>query len=150
MDAWIRSLEPHYFWLIAGLLLGAAEIMIPGFFLIWFAGAAIITGLLAFLLPISFTAQIAIFALLSVAAVYAGRQWFRKNPIETTDPALNNRGARLAGQVVTVVDPIQHGTGRVKVGDSVWNARGPDAAAGAAVRITGADGNVLLVETVAS
>jgi inner membrane protein len=146
MEAWLQSLQSHYFWLIAGLLLGAAEALIPGFFLIWFAAAAIVTGILAFLLPIPFTGQIAIFAILSVAAVYAGRHWFKKNPIETTDPALNNRGARLAGQVVTVVEAIQHGSGRVKVGDSVWNARGADAALGSPVRITGADGSVLLVE----
>ena len=148
MQGWIQSLDPHYFWLVAGLLLGAAEVLAPGFFLIWFAGAAIVTGMLSFVLPIPFTGQIAIFAVLSVAAVYAGRQWFKKNPIETTDPALNNRGARLAGQVVTVVEAIEHGNGRVKVGDSVWNARGSDAAVGAPVRITGADGSVLLVESV--
>ena len=46
---------------------------------------------------------------------------------------------------MTVVTAIEHGEGRVKVGDSVWTARGPDAAAGDQVTVTGADGNVLLV-----
>jgi len=36
----------------------------------------------------------------------------------------------------------------VRVGDSEWNARGADAAIGARVRVTGADGAVLLVEGV--
>jgi len=45
-----------------------------------------------------------------------------------------------------VVEPIANGHGRVKVGDSVWNARGMDAAMGANVRVIGADGAVLLVE----
>jgi inner membrane protein len=45
-----------------------------------------------------------------------------------------------------VVEAIADGHGRVKVGDSVWNARGTDASVGARVRVTGADGAVLLVE----
>jgi membrane protein implicated in regulation of membrane protease activity len=36
----------------------------------------------------------------------------------------------------------------VKVGDSVWSCRGPDAAEGARVRIVGADGSCLKVEPV--
>jgi membrane protein implicated in regulation of membrane protease activity len=47
---------------------------------------------------------------------------------------------------VTVVEAITNGHGRVKVGDSVWSARGVDAAIGSRVRVTGADGAVLLVE----
>ncbi|MFN5643675.1 MAG: NfeD family protein, partial [Sphingomonadales bacterium] len=61
-------------------------------------------------------------------------------------PKLNDRGARLAGEIVTVVQAIEHGRGRVRVGDSEWNARGDDAPVGAHVRVTGAEGAVLLVE----
>ena len=118
----------------------------PGFFLIWLGIAALITGLAAWFLPIGVTAQGLLFAALAVASVYAGRRWFVQNPIETDDPKLNDRGARLAGEIVTVVEAIKSGRGRVKVGDSVWNARGPDTASGGQVRVTGADGAVLLVE----
>jgi inner membrane protein len=134
--------------LILAALLGTAEIVVPGVFLIWFAAAAAVTGVIAFLLPIGMTAQAAIFALLAVVAVYAGRNWFRRNPIISDDPLLNDRGARLSGEIVTVVDAISNGRGRVKVGDSVWNARGEDTAVGAQVRVTGADGTVLLIEPV--
>lgn len=146
MIDWINNLEPHWFWLVLGGLLGIAEILIPGFFLIWLAVAAIVTGLVAFLTPISMTLQIAMFAVLAVAAVYAGRRWFAMNPIESSDPNLNDRGARLIGETVTVVEAIADGRGRVKVGDSVWNAKGSDAAAGAKVRVTGSEGATLLVE----
>jgi inner membrane protein len=148
MMDWINGLEPHWFWLILAALLGTAEIIVPGVFLIWFAAAAAVTGVIAFLLPIGMTAQAAIFALLAVVAVYAGRNWFRRNPIISDDPLLNDRGARLSGEIVTVVDAISNGRGRVKVGDSVWNARGEDTAVGAQVRVTGADGTVLLIEPV--
>ena len=148
MMDWLNALEAHWTWLIIGMLLATAEIIVPGFFLIWFAAAAIITGILSFLLPVTGAAQIGLFAVLALAAVYAGRRWFAKNPIVSSDPMLNDRGARLTGEIVTVVEAIDHGTGRVKVGDSVWSARGADAGVGDRVRVTGADGAVLLVEGV--
>ena len=39
------------------------------------------------------------------------------------------------------------GSGRVRIDDTVWQVRGPDAPAGARVKVTGADGPVLKVET---
>ena len=50
--------------------------------------------------------------------------------------------------MVTVVVAIANGEGRVRVGDGVWSARGPDVAAGSRVRIHGADGNYLKVSPV--
>jgi membrane protein implicated in regulation of membrane protease activity len=47
---------------------------------------------------------------------------------------------------VTVVADVDEDSGRVRVGDSEWNARGGPAAAGERVRITGVDGNCLTVE----
>ena len=49
-----------------------------------------------------------------------------------------------------VVDQaIEHGSGRVHIGDSEWIASGPDEAVGERVRIVGSDGATLLVEPVA-
>ena len=90
--------------------------------------------------------QLVLFALAAVASVYAGRRWFRLNPIETQDPKLNDRGARMVGEIVTVVEAIEAGGGRVKVGDSVWSARGPHADVGTKMRISGSEGSILRVE----
>ena len=68
------------------------------------------------------------------------------NPIESADPKLNDRGARMVGEVVTVVETIEAGGGRVKIGDSVWSAKGPDTAVGAKVRISALDGGAVVVE----
>ncbi len=146
MAEWMNGWDPDWFWLIAGVILAIAEILVPGFFLIWLAAAALITGALAMLLPVTMPIQVLLFAALSVVAVYAGRRWFALNPIESTDPKLNDRGARLVGETVTVVDAIVNGRGRVKVGDSVWIAKGADATAGTTVRVTGTDGATLFVE----
>ena len=146
MGDWLSSLEPHWFWLTIGLALGVVEILAPGFFLMWLGLAAIIVGLLAWVAPLSLPLQVALFAVLSVLTVYAGKKFLKDNPIVSEDPDLNDRSARLRGEIVTVVEAISNGRGRVKVGDSEWNARGVDAAMGAQVRVTGADGATLLVE----
>jgi inner membrane protein len=148
MADWLDTISTHWFWLSLGLALGIAEMLAPGFFLIWLGLAALIVGLLDWALPIAVPFQVALFAILSVLTVFAGKKFLKDNPIETDDPKLNDRGARMTGEVVTVVEAIQDGNGRVKVGDGVWSARGADAGVGARVRVIGADGAVLLVEGV--
>jgi membrane protein implicated in regulation of membrane protease activity len=61
---------------------------------------------------------------------------------------LNDRAGRLVGKVVTVVTAVDEHSGRVRVGDSEWSARGGPAAPGERVRITGVEGNCLSVEPV--
>ena len=146
MAEWLDTISTHWFWLSLGLLLGVAEMVAPGFFLMWLGLAALIVGGLDYFLPITVAYQVAMFATLSVLTVFAGKKFLQDNPIETEDAKLNDRGARLTGEIVTVVEAITNGHGRVKVGDSVWSARGVDAAIGSRVRVTGADGAVLLVE----
>ncbi len=148
MADWLDTIATHWFWLSLGLVLGVAEMVAPGFFLMWLGLAAIIVGLLDYAFPISIPMQVALFAVLSIITVYAGKKILKDNPIETDDPKLNDRGARLTGEIVLVVEAIADGHGRVKVGDSVWTARGADAGVGARVRVIGADGAVLLVEGV--
>lgn len=144
------KLADHWWWLLAAAILGILEIFIPGIFLVWMAAAAGITGILAALIPIAFPYQLGIFALLAFAAVYSGRSYYEKNPVSSDDPKLNERTARLIGQIVVVETAIRNGEGRVKVGDSVWKARGPDAPAGSQVVVTAADGSCLSVEAVAA
>lgn len=140
------SLEAHWIWMILAAILGTAEIIMPGFFLIWIGLAALVTGIITLLTGISEPAQFAVFATLAIAAVYAGRRWFALNPIESSDPLLNDRAARLVGETVTVVEAIDGGTGRVRVGDGVWPAKGADAAVGTRLRVSGMDNGVLRVD----
>jgi membrane protein implicated in regulation of membrane protease activity len=146
MPDWISNMEPHWAWLSIGVLLAAAEIVAPGFFLVWLGAAAIVTGIVAWIVPIGVPIQLAIFAVLAIVALYGGRKWLRDNPITTTDPLLNQRGGRLVGEVLTVTKAIEDGRGRAKVGDGEWPVRGPDTAEGSKVRVVSADGSVLVVE----
>ena len=85
-------------------------------------------------------------ALYSLIAVMVGRRFYASPAVDSSDPFLNDRSARMVGKVVTVVEPVDPHGGRVRVGDSEWSARGGPAAAGEKVRITGVEGNCLTVE----
>ncbi|MCW5647692.1 MAG: NfeD family protein [Sphingopyxis sp.] len=148
MPDWLTNMEPHWAWLSLGVLLAAAEIVMPGFFLIWIGAAAVATGVIAWIVPLSIPFQLGIFAVLSFVALYGGRRWLKANPITTADPNLNQRGHRLVGEVLTVTKAIEDGRGRARVGDGEWPVRGPDVAEGARVRVVSADGGVLVVEAV--
>ena len=145
MSGWFDNLGG--WWLIAAMLLGGAELLVPGVFLVFLAFAAAVTGVFLLLFPdLPVAAQLLSFAAWSAVAVWIGRRWYSENPIDSSDPLLNHRVARLLGETVTVVQAIDGGSGRVKVGDSEWIARGPDTPAGTRVRVTGADGTVLKIE----
>jgi membrane protein implicated in regulation of membrane protease activity len=138
--------DPQWAWLSLAALLAIAELIVPGVFLIWFAIAAAATGVVTLVTGVALPFQIALFALFSIASLYGGRRAYASAPVPTSDPLLNDRAARLKGRTVTVVGAIEHGEGRVRVGDSVWNARGPNCQAGARVRVTGIEGTCLIVE----
>ena len=61
------AMEPHWGWLTAAAILAIAEMIVPGVFLIWIGFAALVTGVLALLLPIGVAAQWLIFAVATVA-----------------------------------------------------------------------------------
>lgn len=142
----LETLDPHWSWLALGLLLAIGEMVIPGVFLIWLAVAAILTGLLAWTVPIGVPVQIVIFAVLAIVLVFTGKRYLNRNPITPVDPAMNDRGARLQGEVVTITHAIDGGSGRARHGDTEWLVKGPDAEPGTRMRVAGHDGAVLLVE----
>jgi membrane protein implicated in regulation of membrane protease activity len=124
-------------WLIAALVLGIAELAAPGIFFVFLAIAAAVTGIALLALPeLPIAVQLASFAVWSTVTVLIGRRWYRDYPVAGADPMLNDRSARMVGQIVIVETAIVDGRGRVLVGDGSWPARGDDAAAGTRVRIT--------------
>lgn len=145
----------HYFtefggwsWLILGAFLLILEVLIPGIFMLWVGFAAIITGLIALMFPISMQMQLIIFAAAAIACVLLGRSLFKSDSDPSDQPLLNKRGEQLVGQSFSVVEPIVNGRGRIRVGDSRWSVKGPDAKEGALVRVTAVDGNMLIIEPI--
>lgn len=133
-------------WWVLGLVLLAAETLLPGFFFMWFGIAAILIGISALLIDWPWQMQVVGFVVLSGITALLGRRFFAVGQdVETADPHLNLRASRLEGQTFVLSEPIVEGRGRLKIDDSIWQVRGPDAPAGARVVVTGSDGAVLHV-----
>jgi membrane protein implicated in regulation of membrane protease activity len=140
-------IDPEWLWLIGGVVLLIAELIAPGFFLVFIGGAAIATGFVSLLVPLSVPLQLVLFAILAFLAVrIGGRRAYSMRYDYSADPLLNDRAKRLLGTVVVATQPINSNGGRVRVGDSEWSARGGPAAPGERVRIVDVEGNCLKVE----
>lgn len=83
---------------------------------------------------------------LLIADILIDFVWAHPSVLKSDQPDLNRRGAQFVGLTVCVEEAIEHGRGKVRVGDTLWTAEGPDAPAGAEVRITAAQGTLLQVE----
>ena len=139
------GLDDGWLWAIGGLLLLIAEVIAPGFFLMFVGAAAIATGLFTILFDLSLGPQLMLFVLYSALAVMIGKRYYAEPDTPEQQLGLNEPAKRLVGRSATAVDPIDEHGGRVRLGDSEWSARGGPAAAGDRVEIVGVDGNCLLV-----
>jgi hypothetical protein len=142
------DLHAGWLWAIGGLLLLIAEIIAPGFFLVFLGVAAIATGLFTLLFDLGLGPQLALFVIYTALAVMLGKRWYAEPDHQDQSIKLNDPAKRLVGKTVTVVSPVDDHGGRVRVGDSEWSARGGPAVAGERVTVTGVDGNCLTVEPV--
>lgn len=141
------ELEPGMLWLIGGLLLLALELVAPGVFLVFIGAAALATGVFTWLFDLGFVPQLALFAVYTAVSVYIGKKIYARPVHDESDGLLNDRARQLIGRKAIVSRTIAHGEGRVRLGDSEWNARGDIVAAeGEPVVISGVDGNCLVVE----
>ncbi|MFD1332342.1 NfeD family protein [Methylopila musalis] len=137
-------------WVVFGLALLAAELVVPGTVLLWLGFAALVVGGLSLLAAPGWQAELIVFAVLSLAAAVGWWLYGRPDNAAVSDrPMLNRRAQRHVGKTLTLDEPIARGEGRVRIDDSVWRVRGPDLPAGARVTVTGADGATLTVEPAA-
>lgn len=142
----IGGLEPGWVWAIGGVLLLIAELIAPGFFLVFVGAAAIATGLFTLLFDLGTAPQLALFAIYSALAVMAGKRWYAEPHGGDQRHPINEPAKRLVGKTVTAVSEVDDHGGRVRVGDGEWNARGGPAAVGDRLTVTGVEGNCLIVE----
>lgn len=139
-------------WIVLGAVLLGLEVFAPGVYLLWIGIAALLTGALSFQIGDAawwgWPAQVIVFLVLSLASVIVGRFAFGSDKGESDQPLLNQRERQLIGQISTLEEPLRDGHGRIRLGDTLWLATGPDMAAGTRVRVVGAEGTTLRVEAV--
>lgn len=147
MSSMMSSVIASYGWWILALLLIAAELIAPGYFLLWIGIAAGVMGLLTLALPsFPFLVQAVIFGVLAVAICLIYWKYIRPSTeLRDDQPLLNRKGERMIGRRVLAADAFVNGRGKVKVGDTMWLAEGFDAQAGELVEVIGVYGTTLQV-----
>ena len=133
-------------WIIAGAVLLAMELAVPGAFMMWLGIAAVLVGALSFVVDWSWQWQCIAFAVFAAVSVPLWRRFALKVEPVSEAPMLNRRTEALVGRVFRLEKPIVDGMGTVRIDDTIWRVRGPDRPAGSRVKITEADGANLLVE----
>jgi membrane protein implicated in regulation of membrane protease activity len=133
-------------WLILAVVLLVLETIIPGVHFLWFGLAAVVVGILSLAVDMAWPWQVLIFVLLSVAVVFWVKRFVRPDVAISDLPDLNVRGQQYVGRSLVVEQAIANGRGKVRVGDTLWSAEGPDAPAGTSVTVTGTRGTVLVVK----
>ena len=112
-------------WLIIAAIFVGAEVLTPGFFLLWFGVGALAAALMAMLGIGSVAAQLVVFLIVSTLLVIASRTIFdrflRRTPAESQ---LTSGAEAMLGQIGTVVESSRGALheGAVKVFGSVWTA----------------------------
>lgn len=136
-----------YWWVLAVGFLGL-EIVVTGFFFLWLAVSGFVVGSVLLLIPSTpFDVQLLLFSLLAVLSVLAWRKYAKTRATVATDhPWLNKRGAQYIGRTFNLVEAIENGQGKIKVGDSFWKVQGEDSPVGAKVKVVAVKGTVFEVE----
>ena len=138
--------EPGLAWLIGGVALGIAELLLPGMYLLWLGLAAFGTGIVCRLAELSLGGQVVAFALLALVSVLIGvRKGGARPAVEVNRP-----GSGLIGRQATALN-FSGAEGRVRLGDSDWPARltvGSSVQNGTLLVVDGVDGLTLLVRPV--
>lgn len=141
--------HPHVFWLSLGGLLLAAEMLGGNGYLLWSGVAAVMTGLLVWLLPFGWEWQGALFAVLTLVAAWLWWRWLNRQvrSQKPADAALNQRGQQLVGKRYTLDDTLINGRGHVRIGDSSWPViADEDLIAGTLVEVIAVEGITLRVK----
>ncbi|MDZ7279173.1 NfeD family protein [Pantoea eucrina] len=139
--------HPHAFWLTLGGLLLAAEMLGTSGYLLWSGVAAVLVGLIEWACPLSWAAQGALFAVLTLLSVFFWFRWLRQREANQQPNTLNQRGAQLIGLRLTLDNALVSGVGHVRIGDSSWRVQAhDDLPAGTPVIVTGVTGITLLIQ----
>lgn len=141
--------HPHVFWLVLGGILLAAEMLGTGGYLLWSGIAAVATGLLVWVLPLSWEIQGVCFALLTLSAAFLWWRWLNTRPSSPPGEMLNQRGQQLIGRKLRLASSLTNGRGHIRIADSSWPViADSDLPAGCEVIVVAVDGIMLKIRAI--
>ncbi len=122
-------------WLILACLIAAAEIFMPGVYLIWVACALALTGLVHFLYPLPLGQELVVAACFMPITLYVGHRAYRQSLAPPEGQPLHARAERHVGEEITLDQPMRESGGKIALGGTLWKAQGADAEKGDKVKI---------------
>lgn len=138
-----------WYWIVGGLVLVLAELVIPSFFIVWFGLGALLTGLLTLAFGLALTAQLATWTLASLAMVVLWFRVFRQSFVKTRIGTADGEVIGEIGLLVSAVAPFQRGKVRFQrpvLGSEEWICLADAAiAAGERVKVVAVEGSFLKV-----
>ena len=132
-------------WMLAGVALALIEAHAPGYFLIFLGLGCFGAAFATFVGAVGPSASVAVFVAATLLLLVVAAGPYRRLLRGGTATKVNTPD-RLVGTTGAVEEPITHGSGKIRLGDTLWLASGPDLAKGAAVRVVSVDGTRLGVE----
>ena len=134
-------------WLVLGLSLIILELFLWTVFLLWIGASAITVSIVFYLMPdTSWPIQLLIFVALSLASTFLAKRYY---PVKTVDDELHEKAKTYIGKECKV-SSIDDGAIKVKIGNSLWFAKGTELSVGQTVKIIDVESSTFIVEPVDS
>jgi inner membrane protein len=142
--------SPHWIFMALGGILLIIELLGTAGYGLWSGIAAIVVGLIAWVVPLSWTTLWILFAIFTLISAYLWWVWLKKRGKDKSDKGeLNQPQQELIGIRTTVTDAITNGSGRVKIKDGTWSAKcNEDLEVGQHVIVTAVNGLTLTVKPI--
>ena len=116
-------------------------------FLLWIGASAITVSIVFYLMPdTSWLIQVLIFVALSLASIFLAKRYY---PVKTVDDELHEKAKTYIGKECKV-SSIDDGAIKVKIGNSLWFAKGTELSVGQIVKIIDVESSTFIVEPVDS
>ena len=136
-------------WIVGGIALVLAELVIPSFFIVWFGLGAFLVGLLALAFDLSLTAQLATWTLTSFGMVVLWFRIFKQSAVKTLAGTADGTVIGEIGLLVSAVAPFEHGKVRFQrpvLGSDEWACLADTPiSAGERVKVVAIEGSFLKV-----
>ena len=134
-------------WLVLGLSLIILELFLWTVFLLWIGASAITVSIFFYLMPeTEWPIQLLIFVALSLASTFLAKRYY---PVKTVDDELHEKAKTYIGKECKV-SSIDDGAIKVKIGNSLWFAKGTELSVGQTVKIIDVESSTFIVEPVDS
>ena len=112
-------------WLLIAAFLAILEIFVPSTLLIWFALGAVLAMVTSLIPGLDLTVQLLVFAAGSLAGLVLLRPYIMaKRDTDEDHREVNEFEQNLVGTGGVLVEPIEGGKGRARIGDTTWTVTG--------------------------